>query len=144
MADSDVPMHKIESIVTPDKNEFGVGRMRVPGGWMYWLQPMGGTYVYSFVPDVLEAMPLAASVSQIEVPDYSQLISAGFEALRAEIRQIGRTLADALNPRRSVDPDPAAAAAEPVAETPAPAAAGTTDTADAEPGDTTSGAAATA
>jgi hypothetical protein len=47
---SEVKLHTIEPIVTPDKFEMGVHRMRVPGGWLYWLQG-GASTVSSFVPD---------------------------------------------------------------------------------------------
>ena len=56
---TDVPLHTIQPIVTPDKFECGVHRMRVPGGWLYWLQP-GGAMVASFVPDLSELGPVAA------------------------------------------------------------------------------------
>jgi hypothetical protein len=46
-----VPLHTIQGIVTPDGFELGVHRMRVPGGWLYWLAPMNGAYISSFVPD---------------------------------------------------------------------------------------------
>ncbi len=49
---AEIALHTIESIVTPDKTEYGVNRMRVPGGWIYWLQPSGGAVVSSFVPDM--------------------------------------------------------------------------------------------
>jgi hypothetical protein len=45
-------LHSVEPIVTPDSSEYGVARMRVPGGWIYWLQPAGvGSVVSTFVPD---------------------------------------------------------------------------------------------
>ena len=47
----DTPMHTIEPVVTPDRFELGAHRMRVPGGWLYWLQPAGGAFVSTFVPD---------------------------------------------------------------------------------------------
>lgn len=49
-------LHKIEPIVTKDRFEYGVHRMRVPGGWIYWLQP-GGQVTSCFVPDVPESAP---------------------------------------------------------------------------------------
>lgn len=45
-----VPMHRIEAIVTPDRFELGVHRLRVPGGWLYWLQAAPGAPVSCFVP----------------------------------------------------------------------------------------------
>lgn len=44
-------LHEIQPIVTPDRFEYGAHRMRVPGGWIYWLQPTGGALVSAFVPD---------------------------------------------------------------------------------------------
>jgi hypothetical protein len=41
----DVPLHTIQAIVTPDKFELGVHRIRLPGCWGYWLQPSGGAIV---------------------------------------------------------------------------------------------------
>jgi hypothetical protein len=52
MPEDDVALHTIEPIVTPDRFELGVHRMRVAGGWIYWMTPVAGALVSSFVPDV--------------------------------------------------------------------------------------------
>lgn len=52
---SDVPpLHTIEAIVTPDRFEYGVARIRLPGGFGYWLTPAAGAVVTFFVPDQAE------------------------------------------------------------------------------------------
>ena len=48
--DEDADLHTIEPIVTPGQYRNGE-RLRVPGGWLYWVEVTGGTYVSSFVPD---------------------------------------------------------------------------------------------
>lgn len=47
---TEIPLHAVEPIVTPSGHEIGAHRMRVPGGWIYWLQSGAGP-VSSFVPD---------------------------------------------------------------------------------------------
>lgn len=59
MAD-DRKLHVIEPIVTADKFEYGLHRMAVPGGWIYWLQPAGGAVVTAFVPLPAEPPVLVA------------------------------------------------------------------------------------
>jgi hypothetical protein len=54
-------LHVIEPIVTADKYEYGLNRLSVPGGWVYWLQPAGGTVVSTFVP-----LPLEVDLIQAE------------------------------------------------------------------------------
>jgi len=54
MTDKIPPLHTVEPIVTPDRSEYGVNRMRVDGGWLYWLSP-GGAMVSAFVPDEPQA-----------------------------------------------------------------------------------------
>ena len=44
------PLHTIEDIVTPGPHN-ATRRMRVEGGWIYWIEPTAGAYVSSFVPD---------------------------------------------------------------------------------------------
>jgi hypothetical protein len=46
----EVPLHTIEDIVTPGPHN-ATRRMRVAGGWIYWIEAAGGTFVSSFVPD---------------------------------------------------------------------------------------------
>lgn len=48
---NEVLIHTIEPIVTRDRFELGVHRLRVPGGWIYWLSPMNGSSISEFVPD---------------------------------------------------------------------------------------------
>src|SRR5208282_2778655 len=54
MTDKIPPLHTVEPIVTPDRSEYGVNRMRVDGGWLYWLSP-SGAMVSAFVPDEPQA-----------------------------------------------------------------------------------------
>ena len=61
MPRDDVPMHTIQPIVTPDTFEYGVHRMRVPGGWLYWLHAAPGFPISTFVPD---AAPAAGDTAQ--------------------------------------------------------------------------------
>lgn len=58
----EVPLlHRIEPIVTPDRYELGAHRMRVPGGWLYWLDN-GGSPISSFVPDPPPTVVIGAGV----------------------------------------------------------------------------------
>jgi hypothetical protein len=61
------PLHTIEPIVTPDQFEYGVHRMRVDGGWFYWLQPVGGACVSSFIPDSAPAVVAEAAAEAVSV-----------------------------------------------------------------------------
>jgi hypothetical protein len=59
----DHKLHVIEPIVTSDKFEYGLHRLSVPGGWLYWLQPAGGAMVTGFVPFHLELVSGASAES---------------------------------------------------------------------------------
>lgn len=44
------PLHSIQPVITEGYGRNGE-RMRVPGGWLYWVEVTGGAYVSTFVPD---------------------------------------------------------------------------------------------
>jgi hypothetical protein len=51
MPDDDIPVHTIQSVVTPDSFELGVHRMRFNKRWLYWFQPVNGCIVWEWVDD---------------------------------------------------------------------------------------------
>lgn len=70
----DHKLHVIEPIVTGDKYEYGLHRLSVPGGWIYWLS-LGGAPLGTFVPLPLE---LAHGVS-------AELLNSAQEEMVAKI-----------------------------------------------------------
>ncbi len=55
---ADAPLHSVESFVTASPHAASAHRLRVPGGWIYWVETPAGA-VSSFVPDDAPAPLLA-------------------------------------------------------------------------------------
>lgn len=55
-------LHQIENIVTPGMYN-AARRMRVPGGWLYWVEAASGTLASAFVPDPVADLPPTAAAA---------------------------------------------------------------------------------
>jgi hypothetical protein len=77
-ADDTVTMHSVEDIVTPGPLNAAY-RLRVPGGWLYWIMPVGGVAISTFVADPVELADIATVVSA----DWATKVEDDLLALKA-------------------------------------------------------------